>query len=216
MFFLYPSLPLINLEDTFQAIQELAPHCAGFHFDIMDGIFVSNSGWDILDINTLRTITNKQFWVHLMVSNPYEALEYLDLQAGDMVTLHYESCSNKQLDELITQGKEKLLNMGVAIKPDTPVFTFEKFAHLLGHALIMSVEPGFSGQKLVPHTLKKLESLVQLKKQHNAQFSIAVDGGITQDNLKTVVAHGATHIAVGSAIFHRKSPVEALKKLALY
>jgi len=210
---LYPSLissDLLNLQKT---VSTFAPHCAGFHLDIMDGHFVPNLTWGPPFVTALRMATKKQLWVHLMVTNPTFIFERLNVHTNDLVSFHYESCSLSELKELLHRCAQKKLHAGIALKPSTPVTVIEPFITQLGHVLIMSVEPGFSGQQFLPATLHKLDDLVALKKQCKASFSIAIDGGITHDNIKTVVAHGATYIAAASAIFNHSNPLVALKQL---
>lgn len=210
---LYPSLissDLLNLQKT---ITQLAPHCAGFHIDIMDGHFVPNLTWGQPFVTALRTATKAPLWLHLMVTNPALILARLTTHKGDLVSLHYESCTEKELHELLALCTQRELNGGLALRPGTPVSVIEPLIHKLGHVLVMSVEPGFSGQAFLPETLQKLDQLTQLKNKYKSSFVIAIDGGINQENIKSVIAHGATHIAAASAIFGQKDQISAIKKL---
>lgn len=211
---LYPSLLAANPGDHTHIIEHLGPYCHGFHLDIVDDTFVPHAIIDIESINTLAHKARKPLWVHLMVKNPKSTIERLMLQHGSIVSFHLESVDG--ILDVINFINEKKYLPSIAIHPKTPVAKVFPFLHKLHQVLIMSVNPGYSGQQFMPEVLSKLDPLIGYRAMHKLNFNIGMDGGITTHNIKEIVNHGVDDIAIGSAIFNNPDPVEFLKKLSAY
>lgn len=213
MAIIFPSLigaPLLNLEAT---IQILEPHCAGFHLDIMDFHHVPNLTWGPDFINAIRKFSEKQLWVHLMVENPEGIIERLELCPNDLISLPYEHLSNTKTKRFIEILHRKQIKVGLALKPKMPIELIKHFDHIIDHVLLMSVEPGFSGQVLLPDTYQRLQTLYDLREEHSLSFRIALDGGINEENLPRLVKGGGDIFAVAAGIFSAPDPVQALERL---
>lgn len=209
---LFPSLiasNILRLEDT---VHSLDPFVDGYHLDIMDFHFVPNLTWGPDFINALRLVTKKQLFIHLMVEFPEQYLSRFKLFKNDIISFHYESRSAYSPTDLSTLIGDQGYIPSIAINPKTPV---EKAFSInpLQHLLIMSVEPGFSGQQFIPSTLEKIAQATFFRKENNLSFTIAVDGGITKENCRAVVAQGAHELAIATALFKDNRPREALKAL---
>ncbi len=208
---IFPSLmaaPQLNLERT---IKLLDAYCDGFHLDVMDDHFVPNLGMSASTVNQIARMTTKQLSVHLMAEKPEELLASFQLKKNDVVSFHVESAKNP--DVLIKEIKKKHLQASIALKPKTPVEKIYPYLPQLDQVLIMTVEPGFSGQPLLPETFKKIETLSNYKKVQGLFTVLAVDGGITKDNIQKLAQLGVENFSVGSGIFGATDPVEALQEL---
>lgn len=170
-----------------------------FHLDVMDGIFVRNISFGPPVIKCIRKITDSFFDVHLMIVDPIRYVDAFKDAGSDMLTVHYEACQN--LQETIDYIKESGLKVGVAINPDTPVSVLEPYVDKVDMILIMSVNPGFGGQKFMPIALNKLKCVKAWADEKNPNLYIQVDGGITVDNVDAVLDAGANVIVAGSAVF---------------
>lgn len=170
-----------------------------FHLDVMDGIFVKNISFGPPVIKCIRKITDSFFDVHLMIVDPIRYVDAFKEAGSDMLTVHYEACRN--LQETIDYIREDGLKVGVAINPDTPVSVLEPYIDKVDMILIMSVKPGFGGQKFMPIALDKLRRVREWADRKNPELLIQVDGGITVDNVKDVLDAGANVIVAGSAVF---------------
>lgn len=170
-----------------------------FHLDVMDGIFVRNISFGPPVIKCIRRITDSFFDVHLMIVDPIRYVDAFKEAGSDMLTVHYEACEN--LQETIDYIKECELKVGVAINPDTPVSVLEPYINKVDMILIMSVNPGFGGQKFMPVALNKLKRVKAWADEKNPDLYIQVDGGITVDNVGAVLDAGANVVVAGSAVF---------------
>ena len=185
------------------------------HLDVMDGHFVPNISFGMPVIASLRKQSRAVFDVHLMITDP---LRYVDdfVKAGaDLLTIHYESCEDPML--VVRYIRSKGIKAAVAIKPTTPVEVLFPLLSELDMALIMTVEPGFGGQKLIPETVEKVRVLRQYINENNLPVDLQVDGGITAENLHLVTKAGANVIVAGSAIFKAEDPtavIGAMKRQA--
>lgn len=208
---IYPSLiaaDVLNLQHT---IETLDQHCAGYHLDVMDGNFVPNLTWGPMVVNEVARITYKKVWVHLMVQKPDELLDAFMLPEGSVVTFHFENSINKK--DMIKKITEKKWLPSIAISPKTDVQEIMPFLDTAHHVLVMSVEPGFSGQDFIPETLEKLEILNSYKQSQNLDFIIGVDGGINENNIHQCAQHGVEQFAIASTIFKSKNSVEKITAL---
>lgn len=210
---IFPSLissRILNLEEE---IKILEPYCNGFHLDIMDFHFVQNLTFGPMFINEIAKISKKQLFVHLMVDEPEKWISILNLRKNDILSFHYESTNNhKAIIESIHKNNWLAC---IAISPQTSVEQIYPLINYIDQVLLMSVDPGFSGQKFIPEAIKKLENLVKYKKINNLEFSIAMDGGINQSNISELAKKGVDCFAISTAIFKDKNPINALEKLYL-
>jgi ribulose-phosphate 3-epimerase len=198
----------LNLEHE---IKRFEVYCDGFHIDAMDFHFVPNLTFGITAINQIARATNKQLDVHLMVDEPEELFEQLHLRPKSIVTFHIESAEHP--DRLIKKIKHKELLAGIAVSPQTSLAKVNTFLPDIDQVLMMGVEPGFSGQEFIPEVMTKIATIALVKKAKQLPFTIAVDGGITQKNIKELSIKGAQSFHVGSAVFEDEDPLTALEKL---
>ncbi len=209
---LFPSLISAHLLNLREEIQLLEPYVAGFHIDIMDFHFVDNLTWGPAFINEIRTATSKQLFVHLMVDFPEKYLDRMHLTHNDIVSVHWESPSDIGIQKVLEAIKLRNWIPSLALNPETSIKVLENI-QIPEHILLMSVNPGFSGQPFIREMLDKLKELTALRKQLSAPFTIALDGGITAENAKELVAAGADQLAVASAIFSDPDRVHAVHTL---
>lgn len=182
------------------------------HYDVMDGHFVPNISFGPDIFSYCKKSSELLTDVHLMVTNPAEiAPIFLDLGA-DIVTFHYEA--EVHAHRLVHLIKNSGAQAGISLCPGTPVSVLEDLIEDLDLVLIMTVNPGFGGQKFIPHSIEKLKALKELCRKHNAHPMIEVDGGISADNAADVVAAGADMLVAGSAVFgqeDRGATIEAIR-----
>jgi len=208
---IYPSLIAgKSVQDLKQDIILLEPYCAGFHLDVMDHKFVPNDAFSSNEINQIRQCCNKQLFVHLMVKNDIRWLNSLKLKKNDICAFHIESCPDPT--ELIEIIHNYGLLAALTINPKTPIEIAFNFTTLIDQILIMSVEPGKSGQEFIPETIQKVEKLIQFKKSNNLKFELSIDGGINENNIAELKSMGVNNFAISSAIF-KGDPLNNLKQL---
>ena len=170
------------------------------HIDIMDGMFVPSISMGFPVMKSIRPLTDRIFDVHLMIQEPERYInEFVDAGA-DLLTVHAEACTN--LERTIQKIKEKGIIAGVAIKPSTPVEQIAGVLKEVDMVLVMMVNPGFGGQKLIPGTIDKVWELKQMINEMGLETDIEVDGGVTLDNVGKVMDAGANIVVAGSAICH--------------
>lgn len=209
---IYPSLLAADQQKIDHYIKELEPLCPGFHIDIMDNLFVPNSGISLEKTNHIAKITYRPLWVHLMVQDPESYLNQLQLPPDSILTFHIES--QEKIEKTIKRIVEKKWLPGIAIKPKTPVHEVFPFLESIHQVLIMSVEPGFSGQNFLEETMAKIDPLVGFRATSKSHFKIAMDGGIGIKNIKQIAQRGVDQIAVGSDLFeHALGPTKAYQLL---
>lgn len=182
------------------------------HCDVMDGIFVNNKCLDFNTLKDVRNNTNILLDVHLMVSNPIKVIEDYICLKPNIITIHLESVKCKrQIKKIAKMIKDKDILFGLSLKPDTSVSELVPFIDLIDLVLIMSVEPGKSGQKFIENSLEKINDVKCLINDRN--IIIEVDGGINLDNFKKVVSAGAEFLVMGSAFYNEKDKVALLNKI---
>ena len=190
-------------------------HDAGadfIHIDVMDGEFVPNISFGMPVIKAIRNKTDKVFDVHLMINNPQRYIDDFIEAGADIITLHYES--EKHLDRAIQYIKSKGVKAAVALNPATPTVVLKNIIGSLDMVLIMSVNPGFGGQRFIPYSLDKIREVKQMAiEANNEDILIQVDGGIDSNNVKDVVEAGANVIVAGSAVFKNGNIEENIKAL---
>lgn len=206
---IYPSLPSGNALNIESTIQFLENYVTGFHLDVMDLHFVPNLTFGPAFINQIRQYTKKELWVHAMVANPLELIKLLKLNKTDRISIHIETLNNP---DLLRQAQELYPNIGLAIKPGTHLGELLPFVDTIDHILVMSVEPGYSGQQFLESTWQRLEETQKIKQLH-PHLRIKVDGGINNSNIQKIASY-ADAVAVSSAIFHDDNLIENLRKLA--
>ena len=169
------------------------------HIDVMDGLFVPSISFGMPVIKSIRKTTDKTFDVHLMIEEPIRYIKEFAECGADYITVHYEAC--KDIHATIDKIKEYGLKAGVSIKPNTKVEVLKPVLNDVDMVLVMSVEPGFGGQKLIPHTVDKVRELRKIVDDNNFNVIIEIDGGINLDNVESIVNAGADWIVSGSAVF---------------
>lgn len=198
-----------NLEKDIKILEQNS--ISVIHIDVMDGNFVPNIAFGVDQIKMLRTISQDlEFDVHLMVMNADMLIGQLATAGANTVTVHAESCLH--LYRTINTIKSLGLKAGVALNPATPLDAIKYVAPLLDKVLIMTVEPGFGGQKFISSMLEKVKELKNMQISQNWQFDIQVDGGIVLSNVSSVVEYGANDIVIGSSIFSKNAIAENLKE----
>lgn len=170
------------------------------HIDVMDGQFVPSISIGLPVIKTIRKCTDRIFDVHLMIEEPIRYIDEFAEAGADIITVHAESC--RHLDRTIDAIKEKGIIAGAALNPATPLSAIEYVFPKLDMVLVMTVNPGFGGQKLIPYTVDKVRDLRELVKRSGNKIDIEVDGGINLSNVQEVVDAGANIIVAGSAVFN--------------
>ncbi|MBS1339479.1 MAG: ribulose-phosphate 3-epimerase, partial [Lachnospira sp.] len=179
------------------------------HVDVMDGMFVPSISYGMPVIKSIRKSTGKVFDVNLMISEPIRYIADFAASGADMITVHVEACSD--VVATIEKIREYKLKVGITLNPDTPVSAIKPYLNRVDMVLIMSVNPGFGGQKFITSSVDKIKEVKRLRDELNLSYDIEVDGGINIDNLATVLEAGANVIVAGSAIF-RGDAAENVKK----
>lgn len=170
------------------------------HIDVMDGKFVPSISYGMPVIKAIRPCTERMFDVHLMIEDPDRYLDEFVKVGADIITVHAEACVH--LDRTIEAIKEKGVLAGVAINPATPVWQIVPILEKVDMVLIMSVNPGFGGQKMIPYTIEKVRELKKIVTEKGYKVDIQVDGGITLENVDKFLDAGANIIVAGSSVFN--------------
>jgi ribulose-phosphate 3-epimerase len=184
------------------------------HIDVMDGVFVPNISFGFPVLEAIRKHSGKVMDVHLMIQNPDKYILDFKKSGADILTVHYEACPH--LHRTIGAIKEAGMKAGVALNPHTPVHLLEEVIQDLDLVLIMSVNPGFGGQKFIQASIAKVEKLAKLIKEKNAHAIIEIDGGVNLETGKLLAEAGAQALVAGSFVFNSADPkatISALKKL---
>ncbi len=181
------------------------------HCDIMDGSFVPNISFGPKIVSVVNKITDLPLDVHLMINNPEKYIEEFHKAGADYISVHYEN--NFHLNRLINQIKNLGIKAGVVLNPATPVFMLDDIIEYVDYVLIMSVNPGFGGQKFIPDSMKKLRQLKEKITVHNYDCAIEIDGGIGTDNIGKVSEAGADMFVCGASVFDSKNKGEVIRKM---
>lgn len=179
------------------------------HIDVMDGVFVPSISFGMPVIRTIRKVTDRVFDVHLMIVEPERYLKEFKECGADSITFHLEATDDA--DETIELIRSLGCRVGMSIKPKTPVESVRKYLSKLDMLLVMTVEPGFGGQKYIPESTERIRRVREMADEMGLDLDIQVDGGITVDNVKIVMDAGANVIVAGSAVF-RGNITENVKK----
>lgn len=186
-----------RLGEDIKAVEEAG--VSYLHIDVMDGVFVPSISYGMPILQCIRPRTGLFLDVHLMIAEPERYVEEFALCGADMVNFHIEATKDVAKTIEIIRGTGK--KVGITIKPGTPVTELIPYLELVDMVLIMTVEPGFGGQKLIPECLHKVAELRKLVTEKGIDIDIEVDGGISADNVETAIAAGANVIVAGSAVF---------------
>jgi ribulose-phosphate 3-epimerase len=181
------------------------------HVDVMDGHFVPNITIGPPVVKSLRAATEMLLDVHLMIENPDQYILDFIRFGADFVSVHQEAV--RHLDRTINLIKSSGAEAGVALNPATTIETLAPVIEILDYVLVMTVNPGFGGQALIPYTLNKVRHLSQARREKGLDFRIEVDGGLTLDNVAEAVRAGADWIVAGSSVFHSSDPRQTVEKM---
>ncbi|MCQ2240470.1 ribulose-phosphate 3-epimerase [Treponema sp.] len=198
--YLSPSLLSADFGDLKGALKLIEEKGSSYvHVDVMDGHFVPQVSYGQPVISSIRKYSKLPFDVHLMVEKPESSIDSYIEAGADLVTFHIEATVHA--DRCIQMIHEKGKKAGIAICPATPVSAIKEILPFVDLVLVMTVNPGWGGQKLIPYTLKKVKELADIQKEKDYNFLISVDGGVNQDTLKDVVDAGTDIVVSGSSFF---------------
>ncbi len=211
MNYLSPSILAADFSNLWHDIKLATDNGAEYiHIDIMDGVFVPNISFGFPVIDCLRPLCDKVFDVHLMIDKPERYVEKFVNSGADIITFHIES-TNKPF-EIIKKVHSFGKRVGLSIKPNTTVESIAEFLPYIDMVLVMTVEPGFGGQKFMPEMLNKVEKLKAIKQQNSYHFDIEADGGITLENIDLLKKAGVNVFVAGSSVFAKEKIAENTRK----
>lgn len=182
-----------------------------FHIDVMDGLFVPNISFGFPVIKAIKKYAKKPLDVHLMIMDPDRYFEEFKKVGADIITVHYEAVAH--LHRSIQKIKSLDMKAGVVLNPHTNVILLEDIISELDMVLLMSVNPGYGGQKFIQNTYSKISALKELIRKKNSSALIEVDGGVGKDNIQKLVKAGADVLVAGNAVFGAANPTETIKLL---
>ena len=207
---LAPSILSADFSKLGEHVQLISDAGAGLiHIDVMDGHFVPNISFGAAVMKSLNGKTALPYDVHLMIENPDQYIGDFVTDQTEFITVHQEACMH--LHRTIQNIKSKGVKAGVSINPATPVSTLDCVLEDLDLVLIMSVNPGFGGQKFIPQALQKVKELAAIKEERGLDFAIEIDGGITLANAKEVMDAGVEIAVAGSAVFGAEDVVQRVR-----
>lgn len=207
-----PSILSADFSKLGEEVRALENGGADFiHIDVMDGNFVLNISFGLPVIKCIRSYTKLPFDVHLMINNPGAFVEEFAKAGADIITIHAEA--DPHLDRTVNLIKSLGVKAAVALNPATPLCNIKHLLKTVDMVLIMSVNPGFGGQKFIPYCVDKIKELKELSDNYNPELMIEVDGGIDNNTIKDVVSAGANVIVAGSFVFKNNTIKENIKLL---
>lgn len=181
------------------------------HLDIMDGCFVPNISFGTKIVESIKNKTSIPLDVHLMIENPEKHIKSFIEAGGDIITVHYETC--KHLDRVIQNINESGTKCGLALNPATSLGVIEYVINKIDLLLLMTVNPGYGGQKFIPEMILKIKQARKMIEEQDKLLDLEVDGGINFDNVSEIIHAGANIIVTGSVIFKSENPKETVKKI---
>lgn len=185
--------------------------CDWFHLDVMDGVFVPNISFGFPVMQAMAELAQKPLDVHLMIVEPQKFIPEVKALGAKIMNVHYEACNH--LHRVIGQIHDAGMLAGVTLNPATPVCVLQDIINDVDMVLLMSVNPGFGGQKFIPHTVDKCQQLRQLIIENNSQALIQIDGGVNRQTAPLLAQAGADCLVAGSAVFHATNPQEEIEYL---
>ncbi|WP_209332580.1 ribulose-phosphate 3-epimerase [Lunatimonas salinarum] len=210
--FIAPSVLAADFANLQQEIEMINQSDASYvHVDVMDGIFVPNISLGIPVVEAIHRHAEKPLDVHLMIIDPDKYLQRFKEAGAAHITVHYEACNHlhRTLDEI----RRLNCKAGVALNPHTPVELLKDIIHEVDLVCLMSVNPGFGGQKFIEHTYTKIENLKKLIVQTGSKAQIEIDGGVSMSNASALIEAGADILVAGNFIFTSKNPIETINNL---
>lgn len=181
------------------------------HVDVMDGHFVPNITLGPLVVKSLRKITKMQLDVHLMISDPDRFAGAFIECGADLVSVHQETCPH--LDRTLRMIRGEGARAGVVINPSTPVAALDDVLDVADFVLVMSVNPGFGGQKFIPRALDKVRALARIRRERGLAFKIEIDGGVTLDNMAAIIGAGCDWLVAGATVFQCADPAARVAEM---
>ena len=208
-----PSILSANFSKMGEEIIELEKCGADvIHCDVMDGVFVNNTTFGIKMIEDIRPLTKLPLDCHLMIVQPEKYVERFAKAGADIITVHYEACRDN-LKEVLAFIKSTGVKCGAVINPDTPVEKIKDLIPMCDMVLVMSVFPGFGGQKFIPSALDKLREIRAMINECGKDIDLQIDGGVTIENVDEIKAAGANVIVAGSTVFKAENKRETIARL---
>ncbi len=202
----------LRLEDECKMVNESSAD--RFHLDVMDGRFVPNISFGIPVIEHIKTVAKKPCEVHLMIEEPEKFAEAFKKAGADILIVHIETCRN--LHSNIQQIKSLGMQAGVAINPHTPASFLSEILEDIDEVCVMSVNPGFGGQKFIDHTCEKIRELKKMIHDRGLHVQIEIDGGVTLENAAGIVHSGADVLVAGNTVFKSADPKKVIEQLRSY
>ncbi|MBQ9714626.1 MAG: ribulose-phosphate 3-epimerase [Clostridia bacterium] len=208
-----PSILSANFARMGEEVKSLEESGADIvHCDVMDGVFVNNITFGIKMVEDIRQATTLPLDCHLMIVHPEKYVERFAKAGADIITVHWEACQDN-LEEVLKLIKSAGVKCGAVINPDTPVDKIRDVILMCDMVLVMSVFPGFGGQKFIPSALDKLREIRAIIDESGKDIDLEIDGGVTAENVEEIKAAGANVIVAGSAVFKAADRAEMISKL---